>query len=695
MKKLLLTLAFAVLSSFGAFAQSYYFLKTIGGTTSEYNARNSAGTTDLILAESTPKTKTLSASQTFPFTWNFYGQPVTAYKVSSSGYLTFNTSQTTDENNNVALPSSSAPISSIFAFWDNLKVVFATGVNTAFPQGVRSWTYGTKPNRVHVVQWQLLQKDDNAANLTNVTQFAIRFFEANGGNKFDIIHNFGSGTHTATVGVVDILGTNYTQVAGSPNINYGGATSSNEPASYNVYTFDYGTQPQYDVKLTDVQLEKFVGKDQSTNVGFSFINNGGATLTSFRVNYSVDGGAPVSQNVTNVSVIGSGMGTYSFSHATPYRTSAAGRKSFKVWVDNLNGSNEDLNHKDDTLTKSITVVSSTVKRKSLQEVFTASTCLPCNPGNEKLQTILHQRMGGYTVIKYQYYFPGTGDPYFTPECLARGEYYAGINSVPSLQVDGKWNDNPNDYDVNLFDAFYNKPAVVSITANQTIVGNTITINAKVKPVSSLPGNYKIHFAVLEKTTKRNVKSNGETKFHWVMKKMLPDANGSVINFTNDAEQTISKSFTFPGGFRLPTSAVTSSGAYNGINLATENSVEEMNDLIGVVFVQDESDKEVLQSEWSGNAEWDYYASTVETSVGATGVTIYPNPAQTTFTINAANVEGLAAVKVLDITGKEVMTANAKGGMETALDVSALHNGIYFVHITVNGTTAVQKLTISK
>jgi hypothetical protein len=200
---------------------------------------------------------------------------------------------------------------------------------------------------------------------------------------------------------------------------------------------------------------------------------------------------------------------------------------------------------------------------------------------------------------------------------------------------------------------------------------------------------------LEKTTKRNVKSNGETEFHWVMKKMLPDANGSVINFTNDAEQTISKSFTFPGGFRLPTSAVTSSGAYNGINLATENSVEEMNDLIGVVFVQDESDKEVLQSEWSGNAEWDYYASTVETSVGATGVTIYPNPAQTTFTINAANVEGLAAVKVLDITGKEVMTANAKGGMETALDVSALHNGIYFVHITVNGTTAVQKLTISK
>ncbi|MES2778392.1 MAG: T9SS type A sorting domain-containing protein, partial [Bacteroidota bacterium] len=259
----------------------------------------------------------------------------------------------------------------------------------------------------------------------------------------------------------------------------------------------------------------------------------------------------------------------------------------------------------------------------------------------------------------------------------------------------KWNNNPNNYDVSIFDGFYAKSSVVGITANQTIDGNTITINAKVKPVAALPGNYKIHFAVLEKTTKRNVKSNGETEFYWVMKKMLPDANGSAITFSSDAEQSISKSYTFPGGFRLPTSAVTSQGAYNGINLATENTVEEMPDLIGVVFVQDESDKEVLQSEWSGNQEWDYYAGTVETAVGATGVTIYPNPAQTTFTINATEVEGLAAVRVLDITGKEVMTANAKGGMETALDVSALNNGIYFVHITVNGSTAVQKLNISK
>ncbi len=685
----------ATVFGLGAYAQGYYYKKTFG-TTSEYNPRNSgAGTTVVISADATAKTKTLSAVQSFPFTWNFYGTPVTSYKVSSSGYLTFNTSMTADSNNNVALPSPAAPAASIFAFWDNLKIVFASGVNTAFPQGVRSWTYGTAPNRVHVVQWQLAQKDDGTS-LTNISQFAIRFYEADGGTKFDIVHNFGAGTLDATVGVQDLMG-NATQATGSPTLNWGGAEGGINPEEERVYTFIYGTQIAYDVKMLDVESTKFLKAGQSTNVGYSFVNNGSQTITSFRVNYTVNGGPAATENVTGVSIAGGNEGqTYAFSHATPLSTSVTGVKNIKVWVDNINGSNVDMDHSNDTMTTVTTFVDNTVKRKSLHEVFTASTCPPCLPGNQVLQSVLQERMGGYTVIKYQYSFPGTGDPYFTLECQTRGSYYGGINSVPRLQVDGKWNDNPNGYDVGTFDQFYEQPSVMTITANQTIVDNTITINAKVKPVAALPGNYKIHFAVLEKVTTRNVKTNGETEFHWVMKKMLPDANGSAITFASDAEQAVTKSYTFPGGYRLPPSAVNgTTGAYAGINLATENSVEEMSDLIGVVFVQDEGDKEVMQSEWSGNNPWDYWAGTVETSIGATGVTMYPNPAQTTLTFNASDIDGVASIKVFDITGKEVLTLNAKGGIETAVDCGNLSNGIYMVQITANGTTATQKVVISK
>lgn len=695
MKKSLLAAALAVFGSLGAFAQGYYYHKTTG-TTSEYNSRNTAGATVLIEATSTAKTKFLSASQTMPFAWSFYGTPITEYKVSSSGYLTFNTAITADSNNNVALPSAAAPAASIFAFWDNLKVYFSSSVNSSYPQGVRSWTYGTAPNRVHVVQWQLPQKDDGAADLTNIAQFAIRFYEGGNGDKFDIVHNFGAGTLTATTGVQDLMGTNATQVTGSPNLNYGGATGGSSPSAERVYTFYYGTQPTYDVKLTGIEVEKYIPINQPTNIGYTFYNNGAQTITSFRVNYSVNGVATFSQDVTGVSIAGGNEGgTYSFAHGTPFSSSAAANVNIKVWVDNINGSNVDMDHSNDTLSEQLLVLDNMVTRKSLHEVFTSSTCPPCKPGNEQLQGVLQQRMGKYTVIKYQYYFPGIGDPYFTMEAFNRGTYYGGINSVPRMMVDGKWNDNPNAYTAGTFDSYQSQNTVLTMSANQTISGKTITITAKVKPVAALTGNYKIHFAILEKSTQQNVKTNGETDFYWVMKKMVPDENGSAITLNSTAEQTITKTFTFPGSYRLPTSGVTTSGAYNGINLATENSVEQFDDLIGVVFVQDENDKEVLQSTWSGNNEWDYYAGTEEAIDGANGVTIYPNPAQTTLTVNTANVQGTAAVKVVDITGKEVMATTVAGGMETSVDVSALHSGIYFVHITAQGSTAVQKLTISK
>jgi hypothetical protein len=697
MKKMLLTVALATTISFGAFAQNYWYLKTTG-TTSEYENRKSTGTSVVIAAEAAPKTKVLSAAQTMPFTWSFYGQTVTSYRVSTSGYVTFDAALSADSNTNVALPSLAAPASSIFAFWDNLRVYLASGVNSAFPQGVRTWTYGTAPNRVHVVQWQLTAKDDGAADLTNISQFAIRFYEANGGTKFDIVHNFGGGTLNATAGVQNATRTIATQVAGSPTLNFGGATGSDVPAQHVVYTFNYGVQPAFNVKMRSVDAPATLLKGNATNFGYDFINYGSATITTFRVNYSVNGGATVSENVTGASVSGSGVGSYAFSHATSYDATTSGGKTIKMWVDNINGANADMDNSDDTASTIMNVVNTLVQRKTLLEMFTSSTCPPCVPGNENMQNAVRERMGGFTVIKYQYNFPGTGDPYYTLEGGSRGSYYGGINSVPRLQIDGQWNGNPaSDFDLNVFDNYYNQLSVVTIKASQVIEGKKITINAKIKPTGTLVGNYKVHFAVLEKLTKKNKKSNGETEFYWVMKKMLPDANGTIIDFTSDAEQTISKSFTFPGNYRLPTSAVTSTGAYNGTKLETENSVEDadLSELIGVVFVQDENNKFVLQSEWSGNNEWDYWTGIKETAFGASGVTMYPNPAQTKLTINASDAKSTATVKIVDLTGKEVLTANAKGGIETALDCSALNNGIYIVHISVEGTTSTQKLVISK
>ena len=687
MKKSLLVLAFAMGGICIATAQNYFFLKT-KGTTDPYAMNPPAATpglTSIIAGTSTPIANQLSTTQQLPFAWDFYGNTVTDYKVSTSGYLTFDPTLAVDNSSNVSLPNAAAPRSTIFAFWDNLRVQSLVQGSNTFPSDIRSWTYGTAPKRVHVVQWRLIQTND-ATNGTNVTYFAVRIYEE---GKFDIVLNYGFGAFKATVGCQNVLGTVGVQLPGSPDQNFGGPNGSPSAALSDVYTFNFGTQIPYDIKLTGVEVPKVGSPNQPANIGYSFVNIGAQTITSFRVNYSVDGGALVSQNVTGVSVLGSGIGTYSFNHATPYTPVAIGVKSVKVTIDNFNGANADGNPTDNELTKSLSVFSKTVKRKSLYEVYTASTCPPCRPGNEVLQKVFQQRMGGYTVIKYQYNFPLPGDPYYTSECATRGSYYGGISSVPRLQVDGAWNSNPNSFTSSIFDQYYQKPAVVGITANQVTTDTSITVNATITPVVSLAGNFKVHVAILERLTTRNKKNNGETEFYWVMKKMLPNASGSTINLSVGTPVQITQTYTLRGGYRLPSSAS------DPINLASENSVEEANDLIGVVFVQDESDREVLQSEWSVNAPWDYYAAVSEKAIANLNISMYPNPAQTTLTINTADVKETTAIRVVDLTGKEVLNATANGGLETAIDVSALSNGIYFVQLTLNGNTAIQKLVISK
>ena len=59
-----------------------------------------------------------SAVQNLPFGFSFYGNPVTAFKVSRNGLLTFNTGTATLPNANVDLPTNTLPEKTIASFWD-------------------------------------------------------------------------------------------------------------------------------------------------------------------------------------------------------------------------------------------------------------------------------------------------------------------------------------------------------------------------------------------------------------------------------------------------------------------------------------------------------------------------------------------------------------------------------------------------
>ncbi|MCR9173774.1 MAG: hypothetical protein NXI10_14825 [bacterium] len=64
-------------------------------------------------------------------------------------------------------------------------------------------------------------------------------------------------------------------------------------------------------------------------------------------------------------------------------------------------------------------------RVSVVETFTSSTCPPCNPGNQQLESVLGngQNDNNTVSIKYQLDWPGNGDPYYTVEGGDRADGY--------------------------------------------------------------------------------------------------------------------------------------------------------------------------------------------------------------------------------------------------------------------------------
>ncbi len=217
------------------------------------------------------------------------------------------------------------------------------------------------------------------------------------------------------------------------------------------------------------------------------------------------------------------------------------------------------------------VVSREVTRRPLFEMFTSSTCPPCAPFNINFfNNFAASNAEDLTVIKYQMNWPGAGDPYYTPEGGTRRLYY-GITGVPSVVLDGSQIAANSSVVNNAFQNALQVPAFVDISGNYEVEGNNIIIEGSVMPYIDF-SNVRLHVVVVESVTYGNVGGNGETEFHYVMHKMLPNAQGTTVSLTADEAYEFSHNY----------------------NMSNTN-VEEMDDLMVVVFLQNHATKEVYQS----------------------------------------------------------------------------------------------------
>ncbi len=411
-------------------------------------------------------------------------------------------------------------------------------------------------------------------------------------------------------------------------------------------------------------------------------NNGSQAITSFDLNYTVNGGSVVTSNITGVNI--PVIGKYSFTHPTQWTPTAAGTYTIKIWASNING-HADQNAANDTITANISIASQSTQRMPLYEEFTSSTCAPCAAGNAAMTPVLNANSGKWVMVKYQMSWPGSGDPYYTAEGGVRRQFY-GVNAVPDLYVDGTTNLSPSQVSATGINQAYGKPSFVSLSAELTInYDHSIDLDVSINPLVDI-NNSKLFVAIVERKTFNNVKSNGETEFHYVMKKMLPNANGTAVTLTNGNTLTKNFNYKFKGNYRLPSSAG------DPINHNIEHSVENFDSLVAVVWLQNTTTKEVYQAAMST------VATGIDNIENASINAVYPNPATDMMNVkfslkNSASV----SYTIVNNLGQVVLSENlgtlSAGNHNERIDVSSLSSGLYMFSMLIDGKIVTKKISI--
>ncbi len=224
------------------------------------------------------------------------------------------------------------------------------------------------------------------------------------------------------------------------------------------------------------------------------------------------------------------------------------------------------------------------QRLVLFEEFTQASCGPCASQNPGFNALLQDNEIKAISIKYQVWWPGYDPMYFhnTPDVDNRVSYY-GVSGVPHATIDGVdvandcayYTGAPACVDQAEIDAQYavTSPFNMTVTHSFNADYSIIYIHVDVTAGDAVTGSLKLRTVVTEKEVLFDVPpgSNGEMEFYGVMKKMLPNEDGTTTGDFSDGE-TKSYDFEWP--------------------LA---NIYNLNNLMIVAFMQDDAGQAVLQA----------------------------------------------------------------------------------------------------
>ena len=724
MKKLLLLCASFMFAIISVHAQYYElnFLSNPGNpgglnTDGDYNGvLPPAGSTTLLGDDrNVPK---FSAIQTLPFAFKFNGGPVTKYRVSSAGFLTFSTTSMLNTSTPAALPTSTLPDSSI-CVWG---LCTAGGDGSTYPGKVYTKVYGTAPHRQF---WAVWYYATNPIDTSSEAMWGI-VLEESTNNIYTVdemsAYAWPNVSHYTTINLtlgIQVSNSLAYEVTGSPNVN--SREHGNIYGDYTIndyYEFLPGIQNPYDavVKSTTISNADNFGVGNSYPINALITNLGSSALSSLTFNWQVTGG-PVNSNAATVSIappnpIDTGT-AYSTINWVP---TATGTYTMKIWATQLNGShlNQDPN---DTLTiTNLHVLDTVVPKMVMFEEFMQASCEPCLYSCSNFDATIRATKNICNYVRYHTNWPGTD--YINSETQSsvtgpKVNFY-GVFGVPIGQLDGGPAETvPNTVTPKQIAAEAALGGLLSIKITScTYITATQTFNVKVKIHSYVNLPTTILQAVLTvDTIKYSFDQSTEdptgafqppiangsvpdtlypylVNFPNVAEAVMPDSSGTSLNpFTAGQTQTVSVSWVkdHPWGLSPKTYKYDSTGCHI------------------TVFVQTVCPPPYYTSSYV------YQSASAPVHVNETGIpeiangfsfSLYPNPANSNINIAyQLESEQNVTVELFNMLGEKVYDDNeglsSAGQHSMVLNTEQFEPGIYFVRLTTDNATSLKKLVIQR
>lgn len=317
----------------------------------------------------------------------------------------------------------------------------------------------------------------------------------------------------------------------------------------------------------------------------------------------------------------------------------------------------------------VTIGTGVPRDLAIIEVGTGTWCVYC-PGAAMGVDQMHEEGLSVGVIEYH-----SDDFYTNSEGTLRLNYY-GVSGYPTAIFDGVDEHSGGSPTNSLYNSYLPKyesrMGVPSLFKLESTYENTdgddykITVDAEmIEAYAGLNHDIVLQVALTELHIEESWQN--QTELNFVCRDIIPDQNGTNLDFAASTKQSIVLDYTIPSSYNM------------------ENV--EM-----IVFIQDNITKEILQGSKSIFSTSGVDGNTIDES----GITVYPNPFE-----NYTNVsfklytEEYVEVTVYNIIGEVVFHSEqylSAGQQELTIVTQEFNSGVYLLNLIVGDKVYTKKIS---